>query len=146
MEFVIDAYHRLFEIERSFPMSKHDPAERDEPERGARDPFDAPDGGHRHRSRSGRRAHVRDRPGWEVYLADLHGSNRWEILVSGWHNVLGEPDEDIAPHGLHDRLRPATQRRFLHPGSGLRLIKQTVNFDAPDTYHLYYGDHTGDAP
>ena len=23
---------------------------------------------------------------------------------------------------------------------GLRLVKQTVNFDAPDMYHLYYGD------
>ena len=22
-----------------------------------------------------------------------------------------------------------------------RLVKRTVNFDAPDTYHLYYGDH-----
>jgi glyoxalase family protein len=26
---------------------------------------------------------------------------------------------------------------------GQRLVKKTVNFDAPDTYHLYYGDHTG---
>jgi len=26
---------------------------------------------------------------------------------------------------------------------GLRLVKQTVNFDAPDVYHLYYGDETG---
>ena len=26
---------------------------------------------------------------------------------------------------------------------GLRLVKQTVNFDAPDIYHLYYGDETG---
>lgn len=26
---------------------------------------------------------------------------------------------------------------------GLRLIKLTVNFDAPDTYHLYYGDDLG---
>lgn len=26
---------------------------------------------------------------------------------------------------------------------GLRLVKKTVNFDAPDVYHLYYGDHTG---
>lgn len=24
-----------------------------------------------------------------------------------------------------------------------RLVKKTVNFDAPDTYHLYYGDWTG---
>jgi len=26
---------------------------------------------------------------------------------------------------------------------GLRLVKQTVNFDAPDVYHLYYGDEQG---
>ncbi len=26
---------------------------------------------------------------------------------------------------------------------GLRLVKQTVNFDAPDVYHLYYGDEVG---
>lgn len=26
---------------------------------------------------------------------------------------------------------------------GLRMIKQTVNFDAPDTYHLYFGNESG---
>lgn len=26
---------------------------------------------------------------------------------------------------------------------GQRLVKRTVNFDAPDTYHLYYGDDAG---
>jgi glyoxalase family protein len=26
---------------------------------------------------------------------------------------------------------------------GLRLVKKTVNFDAPDAYHLYFGDETG---
>lgn len=26
---------------------------------------------------------------------------------------------------------------------GLRLVKRTVNFDAKDTYHLYYGDESG---
>jgi glyoxalase family protein len=28
---------------------------------------------------------------------------------------------------------------------GLRRIKKTVNFDAPDVYHLYYGDEVGSA-
>jgi glyoxalase family protein len=28
---------------------------------------------------------------------------------------------------------------------GLRRVKKTVNFDAPDVYHLYYGDKTGAA-
>src|SRR4028119_2139287 len=26
---------------------------------------------------------------------------------------------------------------------GQRLVKRTVNFDSPDTYHLYYGDRIG---
>src|SRR5579883_2784696 len=26
---------------------------------------------------------------------------------------------------------------------GLRFVKKTVNFDVPDTYHLYYGDDVG---
>src|SRR5690242_15621410 len=26
---------------------------------------------------------------------------------------------------------------------GLRLVKKTVNFDAPDAYHLYFGDELG---
>ncbi|TDB60792.1 ring-cleaving dioxygenase [Arundinibacter roseus] len=26
---------------------------------------------------------------------------------------------------------------------GLRMIKKTINFDAPDVYHLYYGDENG---
>lgn len=26
---------------------------------------------------------------------------------------------------------------------GFRLVKRTVNFDAPDVYHLYYGDESG---
>lgn len=26
---------------------------------------------------------------------------------------------------------------------GLRMVKKTVNFDAPETYHLYYGDEVG---
>jgi glyoxalase family protein len=26
---------------------------------------------------------------------------------------------------------------------GLRLLKKTINFDAPDVYHLYYGDEQG---
>lgn len=26
---------------------------------------------------------------------------------------------------------------------GLRMVKMTVNFDAPETYHLYYGDENG---
>ena len=39
-----------------------------------------------------------------------------------------------------DALRTGTFYRDL---LGLELIKKTVNFDRPDTYHLYFGDDTG---
>ncbi|MCA1953262.1 MAG: VOC family protein [Hyphomicrobiales bacterium] len=32
---------------------------------------------------------------------------------------------------------------FFTKALGLRRVKKTVNFDAPDVYHLYYGDETG---
>ena len=54
---------------------------------------------------------------------------------------------DVAPHGLHHvtAIADDPQRNvdFYSHVLGLRLVKQTVNFDAPDTYHLYYGDEAG---
>jgi glyoxalase family protein len=54
---------------------------------------------------------------------------------------------DIAPVGLHHVTAiaedPQENVDFYTRVLGLRLVKQTVNFDAPDTYHLYYGDVTG---
>ncbi len=32
---------------------------------------------------------------------------------------------------------------FYVSGLGLRFVKKTVNFDVPDTYHLYFGDYLG---
>jgi glyoxalase family protein len=32
---------------------------------------------------------------------------------------------------------------FYADGLGLRLVKKTVNFDAPEAYHLYFGDEAG---
>jgi glyoxalase family protein len=53
----------------------------------------------------------------------------------------------VNPHGLHHVTAIATspQRNvdFYTRALGLRLVKQTVNFDAPDSYHLYYGDEQG---
>jgi glyoxalase family protein len=40
---------------------------------------------------------------------------------------------------------PAAAVRFYRDVLGLRLVKRTVNFDDPDTYHLYFGD-TGGSP
>jgi len=52
-------------------------------------------------------------------------------LINGLHHVTalaGDPQENV---------------NFYAGILGLRLIKKTVNFDAPDVYHLYYGDETG---
>src|SRR3954469_7903706 len=77
------------------------------------------------------------------------------------HDVRGLPDPlsihaapeevgnvtGIHPHGLHHVTAIASEPQrnvdFYTQVLGLRLVKQTVNFDAPDTYHLYYGDQQG---
>lgn len=54
---------------------------------------------------------------------------------------------DIAPHGLHHVTAiagdPQRNVDFYTAVLGLRLVKTTVNFDDPGTYHLYYGDEAG---
>jgi glyoxalase family protein len=53
----------------------------------------------------------------------------------------------IEPLGIHHVTAVATdpQRNvdFYYTILGLRLVKRTVNFDVPDTYHLYYGNEAG---
>jgi len=39
--------------------------------------------------------------------------------------------------------KPARNVDFYTRTLGLRLVKKTVNFDDPGTYHLYYGDEQG---
>lgn len=50
-------------------------------------------------------------------------------------------------HGIHHVTAIAGNARrnveFYTRTLGLRLVKKTVNFDDPGTYHLYYGDETG---
>ena len=53
------------------------------------------------------------------------------VITSGLHHVTaiaGDPQKNLD---------------FYITGLGLRLIKKTVNFDDPGTYHLYYGDESG---
>lgn len=53
------------------------------------------------------------------------------IATSGLHHITalaGDPQKNID---------------FYVTGLGLRLVKKTVNFDDPGTYHLYYGDTAG---
>ncbi len=53
----------------------------------------------------------------------------------------------LATSGLHHVTaiagNPQRNADFYLRALGLRLVKTTVNFDAPDTYHLYYGDEAG---
>lgn len=49
--------------------------------------------------------------------------------------------------GLHHVTSMASDasenNRFFTKALGLRRVKKTVNFDAPEVYHLYYGDEAG---
>ncbi len=50
-------------------------------------------------------------------------------------------------HGIHHVTaisgEPQRNADFYAGILGLRLVKKTVNFDDPETYHLYYGDGAG---
>lgn len=50
-------------------------------------------------------------------------------------------------HGIHHVTAIAGEPRrnlaFYTATLGLRLVKRTVNFDDPGTYHFYFGDETG---
>ena len=50
-------------------------------------------------------------------------------------------------HGIHHVTaisgEPQRNADFYAGVLGLRLVKKTVNFDDPETYHLYYGDGAG---
>ena len=53
----------------------------------------------------------------------------------------------MSAHGIHHVTAiagPASRNLdFYTRVLGLRLVKKTVNFDDPGTYHLYYGDEAG---
>ncbi|WP_172327940.1 VOC family protein [Mangrovicoccus sp. HB161399] len=47
-------------------------------------------------------------------------------------------------HHVTSMAADAGQNNAFFTGTlGLRRVKKTVNFDAPEVYHLYYGDETG---
>jgi glyoxalase family protein len=54
-------------------------------------------------------------------------------LITGLHHVTAMASD------------PQQNLDFYAGLLGLRLVKKTINFDAPDVYHLYYGDETGKA-
>lgn len=54
-----------------------------------------------------------------------------ETLINGLHHVTTLAGDTLRNVDYYTNIL------------GLRLVKKTVNFDAPDVYHLYYGDETG---
>ena len=66
---------------------------------------------------------------------------------------IAAPSQEVAM-AEHDRIRGLHHVTAIAGGAqanldfytdvlGLRLVKRTVNFDAPDTYHFYFGDAAG---
>jgi glyoxalase family protein len=51
--------------------------------------------------------------------------------IKGLHHVTSFAGDPQANNQFHTKIL------------GLRRVKKTVNFDAPDVYHLYYGDEHG---
>lgn len=56
-------------------------------------------------------------------------------------------DTNVSPHGMHhvsSLSADATRNHAFYTGvMGLRLVKKSVNQDAPDMYHLFYADARG---
>jgi glyoxalase family protein len=61
--------------------------------------------------------------------------------------IYFEKDKNMQTIGLHHITavagEPQKNLDFYRQVLGQRLVKTTVNFDDPGTYHFYYGDHYG---
>ena len=53
-------------------------------------------------------------------------------LINGLHHITALSDD------------PQKNLDFYSGILGLRMVKKTINFDAPDEYHLYYGNEDGE--
>ena len=76
--------------------------------------------------------------------ANRHGVGRETTYLSLTAWASGSPSAEIImsqQHGIHHVTAIAGQARrnvdFYTRTLGLRLVKKTVNFDDPGTYHLY---------
>src|SRR5215472_11993372 len=62
---------------------------------------------------------------------------------SFWRLALQEHSMSGLHHVTAIAGNPLRNLDFYTRTLGLRLVKRTVNFDDPGTYHFYYGDETG---
>jgi glyoxalase family protein len=69
------------------------------------------------------------------------------VSISGSADKPDDEEVAVKLEGLHHiTMITGDARRnveFYANVLGLRLVKQTVNFDAPEAYHLYFGDERG---
>ena len=64
--------------------------------------------------------------------------------ISAWQQGVHDAHADQRPASRHVAGGGRHQNNaFFTKTLGLRRVKKTVNFDAPDVYHLYYGDEVG---
>jgi len=76
-----------------------------------------------------------------------------DVVATRWHRRRGSAKTatrlqyGMNVSGIHHVTSmagdPARAVRFYREVLGLRLVKRTVNFDDPGTYHLYFGDSVG---
>src|SRR6476646_7338983 len=67
----------------------------------------------------------------KIHVIFIHKQRPMSQLVTGIHHVTalaGDPQKNLD---------------FYCGILGVRRVKKTVNFDAPEVYHFYYGDETG---
>src|ERR1700741_2573981 len=78
---------------------------------------------------------------WQRWICPVYGSTEHNITfkggilmqdnISGIHHITAISADAQRNHDFYTRVL------------GLRLVKKTVNFDDPGTYHFYYGDENG---
>jgi glyoxalase family protein len=83
-----------------------------------------------------------------VFRTDAHGRDTDIALLQVWvWQTGGVMQNPLMIGGIHHITAitgsAADNLSFYNQLLGLRLIKKTVNFDDPYTYHLYYGDAVG---
>src|SRR6266508_3190136 len=71
------------------------------------------------------------------------GRRGHDALLSLDRDFFGDYSAAVNPAVTAICSDPKRNVAFYTHNLGLRLVKKTVNFDDPSTWHLYYGDETG---
>src|SRR5690348_8616971 len=82
---------------------------------------------------------------YKYKLCDWTGSNRFPCILhpTTWFQRRNMTALKGIHHVTAISADPQRNVDFYSGVLGLRLVKKTVNFDDPGSYHLYYGDRFG---